>query len=178
MSIKDGRNAEQVAADRRAQDVARERAEWLQLQHIYERCIAIGEKVWGDKLKIAAAQQQTLAEQMRDRGTVYYVNIEGQRRMIEGPSIPVPLFTPRDRVQFLKEVGATLLIDARSHNLTAYYKDKNGETELAAAEKAPEAQGPVEAASGADEADADAPLALDQETPAGQLIPETAQPSL
>lgn len=153
---------------------AQERADWAEMQHVYERCVAIAEKVWQEKIDTASAQQQTLAEQMRDR--VWPTSYGVYPR-----EIPVPLFTPRDRVQFVKEVATTLFIEAgsRNRNLTAKYKDPNGETELAATEKAVTHEVPVEAASGADETQSDAPLALGVETPGyGERVSEAPAPSL
>ena len=108
----------------------RERNEWAELQHVYERCVAIAEHLWSEKLEKAAGQQQALAEQMRDRRA----ELRHQSGTLEGvypAAIPVPLFTPRDRLQFLKEVSTALLIDAGKRNLTALYKDTNGEAQPA-----------------------------------------------
>jgi hypothetical protein len=130
-------------ARRDEQSRRRERADWLQLYRIYERCVEIAEVVWGAKLETASAQQQTLAEQMRDR-------------MIQDPSwpgpihheIPVPLFTPRDRIQFIKEVAVSLNISAEHKGLTVLFpKEKPG-----APEESQTSSGPgIEAASGTSE---------------------------
>lgn len=172
---------EQTARDRvRREKAERERKDWAELYHIYERCVGIAEKIWKEKLDTAAAQQQTLAEQMRDRCHVGVVG--GFNYAAADGEIPVPLFTPRDRLQFVKEVGATLLISADRRNLTALYKDPNGETELAQTKEAPAGEGPVEAASRADEmqsdeAQPDAPLALGVEAPGyGERLSEAPAP--
>lgn len=167
----------ELEATRRRVEAARERTDWAELKHIYERCVAIAEKVWTAKLDTAAAQQQALAEAMRDRGGIWYQDANAEPRVIEGQEIHVPLFTPRDRLQFLKEASVSLLISADRRNLTALYKDTNGEAELAQAQEAPAGASPVEAASGTaetlpDEAD---PYA----TPGERVrVPQETPPSL
>lgn len=138
-------NEEARAAHRETQrrvNAQRERADWAELQHIYERCVAIAEHLWNDRLAIAQHQQYKLAEAMRDRVTPYGSPKE----------IPVPLFTPRDRLQFLKEVSTALLIDAGKRNLRALYREVEPH-----AETQPEApsQPGIEAASGANESPVD-----------------------
>ena len=132
---------EATEAARQRHRAQRERAEWAELQHVYERCIAIAEHLWDEKLAVAQHRQLLLAEAMRDRTAEH-----GSPR-----EIPVPLFTPRDRLQFLKEVSTALLIDAGKRNLTALYKEESR------AETQPEAppQPGVEAASGTDESPVD-----------------------
>ena len=68
-------------------------------------------------------------------------------------SIPVPLFTPRDRLQFLKETAATLLISADRRNLNVRFPKE--EPDAPQEPEAPEGAA-VEAASGTDEAGMDA----------------------
>lgn len=156
-----------------------ERADWVQLYRIYERCVGIAEKIWNEKLETAAAQQQALAEAMRDR---YRLVPDGNPEMFapkrQGVEIPVPLFTPRDRLQFVKEVGATLLISADRRQLTALYREPNGEAQPAQTENAAPQSDTLEAASGTDEAESVAPLALVPEADEEQRISETPQPSL
>lgn len=97
-----------------------ERRRWAELQRTYERCLVIADDVWSERLDAAQQAQQGLAEQMRDRGS--------RTETVAGKSyevypaldreIPVPLFTPRDRQQFIKEVATTLLIEANRRGLT------------------------------------------------------------
>lgn len=124
--IKDGLNAEQVAETQRLAREAQanhhrgvERAAWAELFHTYERCVEIAERVWKARIEDASAQQHALAAQMRDRPTSNHVDAAMGR--ITDAGIPVPLFTPRDRQQFVKEVAATLLIGADRRNLTVLY---------------------------------------------------------
>ena len=174
--------------ERRNREAARERKEWAELYHIYERCVGIAEKIWKDKLDTAAAQQQALSENMRDREPLWAKAADwpGAPTMMMDRSIPVPLFTPRDRLQFVKEASATLLISADRRNLTALYKDPDGETELAQAKEAVAGEGPVEAASGADEtvyteaftngSRHDAPAPLADASQYGERVPEAPAP--
>lgn len=124
--------AKQKAAERLAHEKGIERRAWLTLWRTYERCVEISERVWTAKLEKASAQQQELAIQMRAHRINEPVPPSVVEREITGylieqrdGSIPVPLFTPRDRVQFVKEVAATLLISADRQNLHVYFpKDK------------------------------------------------------
>lgn len=136
MTTKDGLNAQDAAALKRDEARKLERQRWAELYHIYERCVEISETIWGERLDAAQATQQGIAETMRDRIR------ERTSDIVSGfdGSIPVPLFTPRDRQQFVKEVAATLLISADRRNLTVQFPE----------EPAPASDG-VEAASGVDE---------------------------
>lgn len=161
----DSEEAKQKAAERLAHEKGIERRAWLTLWRTYERCVEISELVWKSKLEEASAQQQTLAEQMRDRTVigepVKYVAGNGVTQAVthlQDGAIPVPLFTPRDRAQFVKEVAATLLISADRQNLHVYFpKDKPD------AETQPEAGN----GSGAEAASGTSEEALDTE--AGQV---------
>jgi hypothetical protein len=166
--VSDNRTPEQ----RRADAIKEERRRWRELRNTYERCVAISEQIWSPKLEAAAAQQQTLAEQMRDRpikmtieepGTWSDEQIAAVLSRCDS-SIPVPLFTPRDRLQFLKEAAVALLISADRRNLTSHYRDTDdAETETPPAGEATEAGATAEAQSLADagmrpaETDADSP---------------------
>lgn len=119
-----------------AKRVNYERAQWRQLREVYRRCVAIAEDVWAEKLDQAQAEQILLAEEMRDRAeaieTPQTVTTD-PRYMVKGGAevftppvtqwipreIPVPLFTPRDRLQFIKEVTVALLIEAGKRSLPA-----------------------------------------------------------
>jgi len=126
-----------------------ERAQWAQLYRIYERCVEITEKVWSARLDAAQEVQQDLAEEMRDR--LRFDNKDGRVLVHEGV-IPVPLFTPRDRLQFLKECAATLLISADRRSLTVLFPKEEPD----AAPQPPEGEvTAVEAASGTDEGSLD-----------------------
>lgn len=116
-----------MSSDERKEAVQRERRAWAELYHTYDRCVVIAESLWDKRLDDATAQQQALTEAMRDRMVEFPYMGVGDLRHSE---ILVPLFTPRDRLQFIKEVAATLLISADRKNLTALYKEPNGETEL------------------------------------------------
>lgn len=157
-------------AIRLKQKIAERRA-WAEYQRTYERCKAIAEAVWQKDLDDASAQQQALAEAMRDRTS----GPADPAVLMFAPreaSIHAPLFTPRDRLQFLKEATTNLMIGTERRGLTVTPEVKDVETE-----KAPEAQ-PVEAASGADETGdpADAPLALAQEGNYGERVSEAPTP--
>ena len=153
-----------------------ERAEWAQLYRIYERCVEIAEKVWTDRLDAAQITQQQLTEEMRDRApeirskpstTMGTLTAATELELVDR-SIPVPLFTPRDRLQFLKEATATLFIEAgsRNRNLTVLFAKEV--PDAPAEPQAPEGAA-VEAASGADEG------ALDQE--AAELAEQGSGPA-
>lgn len=124
--------------------LAAERLEWWRLRAVYERCVAIAEQVWEDRLDAAQIIQQTLAEQMRDRGLTETVIGPAGEHVSCAAEIPVPLFTPRDREQFIKEVATTLLIEANRRGLNATPEPK------------PETETAPEAASGTDESSVDA----------------------
>ena len=104
-----------------------EQHRWNELRARYQRCVEIADAVWGDRLATAQLAQAAMAEAMRDRGLVSVVPIPPNEIVKGGPrsetlsesgSIPVPLFTDRDREQFLKEVAATLLIAADKAGLS------------------------------------------------------------
>lgn len=117
-----------------------ERRRWAELARTYARCLDIVEQVWTERLNGAQLTQQVLAEEMRDR----HAENPQAREWSRESSIPVPLFTPRDRQQFLKEATATLLISADRRNLTVTPEVKR------------EAHEAPEAASAADETEPDA----------------------
>ncbi len=120
-----------------------ERAGWRQLRETYRRCVLIAEEEWRERLDKAQEEQQQLAEDMRDRAVSIQTQIDAsvggkadQFRVkgepadrspvfVPGPvhvetrEIVVPLFTPRDRVQFIKEAAVTLLIEAGRRQLAA-----------------------------------------------------------
>lgn len=137
MTVKDGLNAEQVARQKRVEAKVEERRRWAELQRTYERCIVIADDVWSERLDAAQVAQQNLTLEMRDRWN--------DAEELPG-EITVPLFTPRDRQQFIKEVATTLLIEANRRNLTVTPEVKD------APSKSPEGEGAApEAASGTDE---------------------------
>lgn len=136
MSVKGGLSAEERDRQERIKARIAERARWAEFQRIYDRCVAIADATWSDRLDSAQLVQNDLAEGMRDR----------RRDGVVPAEIPVPLFTPRDREQFIKEVAATLLISADRRNLTALPEPKDAETKPS---EGPEAA--PEAASGTDE---------------------------
>ena len=128
-------------------DKAYERQKWAELRETYRRCILIAEEAWQDRLDKAQAEQRSLSEQMRDRGEVVEVQpakttaaraqlrVKGdQTSPVEAFSpvlqtvpreIHVGLFTPRDRLQFIKESAVSLLISADRRNLTATPEPKD-----------------------------------------------------
>ena len=123
--------------DRKRQIASRveERRRWAEFHRRYERCVAIAEAIWEDRPDAAQLVQQRLAEDMRDR----------RREGILPMEIPVPLFTPRDREQFIKEVATHLNIEANRQNLSALPELKDAETKPeAGAETAPEAAAGVD----------------------------------
>jgi hypothetical protein len=96
---------------------------WAALAKTYEECARLAAHVWDDQLAAAMTAQQTLAETMRDRAGMTVVTgrdeVENAITSEFYPrDIPVPLFTPRDRLQFLKEVSVTLLIEASKRGLS------------------------------------------------------------
>jgi hypothetical protein len=131
-----------------------ERSEWLNLWRTYERCVEIAELVWGSRLKGDAAAQQALAETMRDRKAIF--TMDGGECATVGFEIPVPLFTPRDRAQLIKEAAATLLISADRRGLSVRYPKERPDAPEET--QAPPEPG-IEAASGASEGE------MEPETP-------------
>ncbi|HEX9239230.1 MAG TPA: hypothetical protein VF910_01070 [Candidatus Bathyarchaeia archaeon] len=129
-----------------------ERSEWLQLWRIYERCVDIAHKVWDAKLDAASAQQEALALEMRDRGAAKYKDAEGRERDDDVFGIPVPLFTPRDRLQFIKEVAVNLNITAGQRGLSIRFpkewtpKDAETKQEAGSGSSVEAAPGTVESA--------------------------------
>jgi hypothetical protein len=110
-------SAEAKAAEdaKRKQLIDVERRRWWELAETYRRCVQIAGETWETDLDIAQLEQRELAIAMRDR-TAPGVRATGKTYDAD-KHIPVPLFTPRDRVQFLKEVATTLLISADRQNL-------------------------------------------------------------
>jgi len=115
-----------------------ERRRWCEARDTYERSLKVMEQVWGDRLDAAQLTQQKLAEEMRDREESRHYT-DGKLVSVLPGEIPVPLFTPRDRVQFLKEATVAFLIFGEKRGLSATPEPK---------EDTPTA---VEAASGTDE---------------------------
>jgi hypothetical protein len=171
-------------ARRIAHEKGVERSEWLNLWRTYERCVEIAELVWTTRLDGDTKAQQALAENMRDRIVSFGENsedvtVEGGTKTFRcrrcgatsqffphhacsardgGRSvgeIPVPLFTPRDRAQLIKEAAARLLICADRRGLGVRYpKERPDAPEETQASPEPG----IEAASGAAEE------AVEQET--------------
>jgi hypothetical protein len=125
------------AADRarKANEVAHERRKWRDAKAIYEQTLQLVEAIWGDRLDAAQQTQQALAEDMRDRTARGDVGqVAGMSYEIlpgRGAEIPVPLFTPRDRVQFLKEATTAFLIFGEKRGLQALPKDPPAEQQEA-----------------------------------------------
>jgi len=94
---------------------------WKALAATYAQCVDVAIEQWDGMIGLASAAQQKLAEEMRDRK-----NAHGEFPLSDGTlvEIPVPreihvsVFTPRDRLQFLKEVSVTLLIEASKRGLS------------------------------------------------------------
>lgn len=107
----EGRTAAEQERERARQV---ERASWAELGEVYRRCKRLAMDEWQEHLDRTEVTQQTLVKEM-NRLT---------------PPIPAPLFTPRDRVQFLKEATVALFIEAGKRNLRATYEPK-GELEQA-----------------------------------------------
>ena len=146
----DSDEAKETARLERIKVKVEERRRWWELRAVYERCVAIADQVWTERLDAAQLTQQKLAEEMRDRKPSREVFTEQGALLatVRDPAeIPVPLFTPRDRQQFIKEVATTLLIEANRRGLNATPEPK---------EDTPPA---IEAASGTDEASLDAEAA-------------------
>lgn len=165
-----------------ARQVRAEREQWREFQEVYRRCRAIAVGEWTAILEAASAQQQALAEAMRDR-MAFGWNVGGVQTGGEQREIPVPLFTPRERWQFIKEVTTALMIDARQRGLTAIpeFKEPNGETQSTPAQDRTEAgQADAEAAMlDAQGSRTDAPLALVSD-PSDEAVgvPEATEPSV
>ena len=143
----DSDEAKEAARLERIKVKVEERRRWTEAREVYERSLKVMEQVWGDRLDAAQLTQQQLAEEKRDRKPAREVFTEQGALLatVRDPAeIPVPLFTPRDRVQFLKEATVAFLIFGEKRGLSATPEPK---------EDAPTA---VEAASGTDEADLDA----------------------
>lgn len=114
-----------------------ERRRWAELQRTYERCIVIADDVWGERLDAAQLAQEGISQLNRDR-TAFEQTVARE--------IYVPLFTPRDREEFIAREVAKLMISAERRGLTVTPELKD------AATKSPEGEAPaIEAASGADE---------------------------
>jgi hypothetical protein len=171
----DSEEAKEAEANRRKEAIEIERRRWWELRESAERCVGIAEAIWTARLDAAQVTQQKLAEEMRDRdteqspeweeyreailsGDPHRIALCGERYkryLIAGGTlpargaggIPVPLFTPRDRLQFLKEFATTLLISADRRNLPVTREAKRAEQEA-----------PSEAASGDGETITDAEI--------------------
>src|SRR5882724_7386713 len=102
-------------AEKRDQAVALERRRWWELAESYARCVRIAHDEWEAELDQAEGEQRGLAIEMRDR-TAPGVRATG-KEYEQDRSIPVPLLTPRDKVQFLKEAAVTLFIEACKKSL-------------------------------------------------------------
>lgn len=159
------RKYELEAGIRRSVERGIERAAWASLWRSYERCVEIAELVWSSRLDGDMKAQQALAIEMRDRelrfrveGSDFTMTDEAATVLASrlDASIPVPLFTPRDRAQFIKEAAATLLISADRKNLSVRFpKEKPDAPE----EQEAASQPGVEAASGTSEGE------MEPETP-------------
>lgn len=117
---------EDDARARRATEIAHERRKWREARAIYEQTLQLVEAIWGDRLNAAQLKQQNLAEEMRDRALWDKPTVEQGMRgeiPVRFAEIPVPLFTPRDRVQFLKEATTAFLIFGEKRGLQALPKD-------------------------------------------------------
>lgn len=135
---------EDDARARRATEIAHERRKWREARAIYEQTLQLVEQIWGDRLNAAQLKQQNLAEEMRDREAVTVIENtdshttdaswpgQAPRSEIFDRGIPVPLFTPRDRVQFLKEATTAFLIFGEKRGLQALPKDAPAEQPEAA----------------------------------------------
>src|SRR5437588_1104872 len=128
--------------------VQHERLRWWELEESARRCIAVSEHLWDERLTAAISAQRQLAETMRDR-TSHGTRADGVTKYEIDRGVPVPLFTPRDRLQFLKEFATTLLISARQQQLPV--------TPEASREAQPDEATPADAAGET------APVALDVE---------------
>jgi hypothetical protein len=97
-----------------------EAAGWAAYEALCTRCKEIAVRVWGADLDAAVEAQQKLAEQMRDRTVP---RIEGEMTWRVSGELHVPCFTPRDRLQFIKEAAATYLIGTEKRGLTVTPED-------------------------------------------------------
>lgn len=134
---------EDEARARRAKEIANERRQWVEARAIYEQSLLLVEAVWSPRLDAAQFAQQQLAEEMRDRGPngaapLFHVTdaittaTGEQGAQLLTAEIPVPLFTPRDRVQFLKEATTAFLIFGEKRGLQALPKEAPAEQPEAA----------------------------------------------
>jgi hypothetical protein len=93
---------------------------WKALAATYAQCVEIAIQQWDPLIGIASMAQEKKALEMRDRAID--VGVEpGSGAVFGGTAlaeIHVPLFTHRDRLQFLKEVSVTLLIEASKRGLS------------------------------------------------------------
>src|SRR2546430_6961503 len=96
--------------------IQHERLRWWELEEAARRCIAVSEHLWDKRLAAAISAQRQLAETMRDR-TSHGTRADGVTKYEIDRGVPVPVFTPRDRLQFVKEFATTLLISARQQQL-------------------------------------------------------------
>lgn len=167
----------EAAQKRRLAAKIEERRRWTELQNVYARCIALAEDAWKEKLSAAQEAQQALAEEMRDRSVTYHTERDG-KEVETDHGIPVPLFTPRDRLQFLKEATTALLIEASRRGLTATPEPKHETPEAAQADDVVEAGLTAEAESLAQAGTrTDAPVpTTDTGPPPVQGTPEPAVP--
>ena len=90
---------------------------WAALEAMSEQCVQISERIWTKRLMDASAEQQALAETMRDRDWMLSLDDHNIAHEV-GKAIPVPLFTPRDRVQLIKEYAVHLGITAAQRGLS------------------------------------------------------------
>lgn len=90
---------------------------WKALAATYAQCVELAIQQWDGLIGLASMAQQKMAEDMRDRCTSVAVHADAPPTPFDR-AIPVPLFTHRDRLQFLKEVSVTLLIEASKRGLS------------------------------------------------------------
>lgn len=86
---------------------------WTELSATYQQCLQVAIETWGTHIGLASMAQQRLAEEMRDRR----IDVGEPERITLPHDIPVPLFTPRDRLQFLKEATTAIFIEAGKRGL-------------------------------------------------------------
>lgn len=113
--LEDDPNVQGAEAAKREQAIAIERRRWWELEETYRRCVAIADTIWRSRLVDAAAEQDALAIEMRNLIAKGKRATGAEYEIDKG--IPVPLLTPRDQLQFVKEVAATLLISTDRRNL-------------------------------------------------------------
>ena len=94
-----------------------EKLRWAEYEATYRECLRIAESVWVDRLTVATLEQQKLAESMRDRVAVVIPGTGDVGDTTVDAELHVPLFTPRDRLQFLKEATAALSAGAERRNM-------------------------------------------------------------